>query len=294
MKKKLSICIISIMLVIISIFPNVTSYAKKENKIYFEDESASTFSTSTISQIKDLLKQTSDYIDMDIGVYVGSTFRDENSTESFTDEKIKKVFGKTDDAVLLYLDNEGQSPAYDFLRTRNNAKLYFTDKKNGDRIKSILENVEYHLPASPQTFDEGEGMQAIETFCRELEYYYKIGPESGAKYHNDIINKEIFVESGVIKIYSGILYDGLEKYLLIGILVGLVLGGASVAMIFARYKFKTSENTATYIKNGDFNLYLQEDCFIRKYITTRHIDTSSSESKGSSGGGSSGGGGSYR
>ncbi|MBQ9460879.1 MAG: hypothetical protein IJU51_03030, partial [Clostridia bacterium] len=117
----------------------------RDTRAFFKDE-AEILPDNAEREIWEKLQSTADYLNLNIAIFIGGNYRTDDETVNFTNECISALFGSSSDTVFIYLDFEGYSPAYDYIRTSNNADTIFTDTKRN----RILNTMYQKLPKSSE------------------------------------------------------------------------------------------------------------------------------------------------
>lgn len=270
-------------------------FYQSEN-VYLCDEAA-IFTDEDLEEIQKLLTRTARSTNMNIALFIGGVYRDDDLTERFTISALKAIFGNEPytNSIMLYLDFEGHSPSYDLIRTQHDANLYITGEEGEGRIGHILENMYQYLPKSGETVYRSKVKSAIEAFCSDVDTYIN---ESG------MIDKEYYYneELGVYRFnfYGTIVETTIRPYkyplffLVIGVMISYLTGFVSISVIQNKYKFRVAQDISAYTSENDIHKNIEQDIFISEHTTRTKIETSggggSSGGRGRGGGGGGGGG----
>lgn len=253
------------------------------------------FDESEEQALTQLIQSKAEQLDMNIYVFIAGAEqrrRSDYDTECFADDKYDEMFGEDTDGVFYFMDFSGRKPAYDYISTSGKAVLFYQS-----HIQDIFSNLNKVLPSSSHSdFKEYKDdiSQAVQIFLTGLERY--AGNTSGY-YYDTSSGKYFYYKNDKLMITKK---PPLQRRL-IPLAVALP-SGFVVAVIFyfvtkSKYKFKKSENPATYVSQEKTVFTLKNDIYIRTHTTKTKIETGSSG--GSGGGGHShsgghGGGGSHR
>ncbi|MBQ8725360.1 MAG: TPM domain-containing protein [Oscillospiraceae bacterium] len=247
------------------------------------------------AELTKAIRETAEYIDMNILIFVsGTTIYTESGTMDFAEQLCIDAYGYDADSIVLYMDLSGHddpsySP-YDFIYTRNRARFYYsgyTDLSDGGRIQTIFDEMNYYLPRCNE-----DVYSAAEVFLDNLNYFYDKGPDNSVRFfYVPDTGKYVTIESNGTLVHMDSKPINWGKAIMIGALIGLI---AAVIMFFgvkSHYKFKSRPSSLQYIPFDQVQYGPQSDVFIRQYQTRTKIESSSGGSSGGGGGSRSGGGG---
>ena len=122
---------------------DITSSVKttyRSSRAFFKDE-AEILPDNAEKEIWEKIQSTADYLNLNIAFFIGGNYRTDDETVNFTNECISALFGSSSDTVFIYLNFEGYSPAYDYIRTSNNADTIFTDTKRNRILNTMYQNL---------------------------------------------------------------------------------------------------------------------------------------------------------
>lgn len=111
------------------------------------------------------LQAVSENTNVKLAVFIGGNYRTDIETENFTYDCVAALFGTTADALFIYLDFEGQSPAYDYIRAFNGAERTYTEAKR----TAILNTMYRYLPKSTEPVYASSVQQALDSGLNEIE-----------------------------------------------------------------------------------------------------------------------------
>ncbi len=247
------------------------------------------------AELTEEIRETAEYIDMNILIFVsGTTIYTESGTMDFAEQLCIDAYGYDADSIVLYMDLSGHddpsySP-YDFIYTRNRARFYYsgyTDLSDGGRVQSIFDSMNPYLPRCNEDVYSAAG-----EFLDDLEFYYDCGPDRSVKYfYVPDTGKYVTIESDGTLVHKDSKPVNWGKAIMIGSIVGLI---AALIMFFgvkSHYKFKSRPSSLQYMPFDQVQYGPQSDVFIRQYQTRTKIESSSGGSRGGGGGGSRSGGG---
>ena len=265
----------------------------RSENAYFRDE-AEVFANDFIwSQLFDDIQKTADNIGMNIAVFIGGAYRDDNTTETFASKSSEYLFGKEGDvdSVFLYLDFEGRSTSYDYIDTFHDARLYFTDSD----IEDIIDDMYDYLPSSGSTVYKSDVNTAIKVFLDALESEKSYGANFEAYYYNEETKKYHYSFLGNIIESSIFPYRYFIIFLLTALVVGVICAVVSGARIRKKYKFREGESASVYTSNSRVSFRNVQDIYLGSHVTKQKIESGHGGGGGGGGGGGShGGGGGHR
>ncbi len=123
---------------------------------YFKDE-ADILTTSSEKSLWEKIQTVSAQLKINVAVFIGGNYRTDDETVTFTMNAISSVFGSYSDTLFIYLDFEGYSPAYDYIRASNNAEDIFNDTKRNKILNAMYQK----LPKSTEPVYEEDVRQGI-------------------------------------------------------------------------------------------------------------------------------------
>ncbi len=135
----------------------------RSDHAFFKDE-ADILTSASEDKLWEKVQATSDELNINIAVFIGGNYRTDDETVTFTTNSISYLFGSSSDTLFVYLDFEGYSPAYDYIRTSNNAENIFTETKRN----KILNVMYKKLPKSTEPVYEEPVQQAISDGLDEI------------------------------------------------------------------------------------------------------------------------------
>ncbi len=245
------------------------------------------FTESELEELDELVRETSEELELYICIYLSDIARGENSTNKFADEAYDELFGKDTDGVFYYMDLSEQYSPYDYISTAGKGMLLYDD-----HIDSMLNTIFNDLPASGEPIVDYEISTGINTICRVLKSYGSDEPSLFDYQYDSYTDKYIYMKDGKTVVSTS---PPLAIKLRNGT-ISLIIGAAIALIIFftakSHYKFKVSYNPRSYVSRKDSHFKRKEDLFIRAYTTKVRIE-SSSGGGGGGGGGHGGGGGSH-
>ena len=274
-------------------------YYYNENA-YFKDEARIFDDDSYYKKIEQMIKNTADEHNLNIGVFIGGLYRSDDDTVKFTQNSIKTLFNMDWDqnSVFLYLDFEGRSVSYDYICTCHDAKLYYTDSGLDNRVEDMIQNMYKYLPSSGSKIYKSKVKEAINSFIVDLAVYKKDGAVWDSYYYNEEKDCYRYVLFGNIIDQSFRPFKYWYVFLGIGILLGLIVGAFSNSMIRDKYKFRELQKASVYTSRNLIRFNEVRDQFIREHTTSVYIPPRNSSGGGGGsfggGGGSFGGGGGHR
>ncbi len=117
----------------------------RSDKAFFKDE-AELLSSAQERDLWEKLQSTADYLNVNLAVFIGGNYRTDEETVDFTIDCTAQLFGAYSDTLFVYIDFEGYSPAYDYVRAFNNADTIYPETKRN----KILNIMYQDLPASTE------------------------------------------------------------------------------------------------------------------------------------------------
>lgn len=298
-----------LLLLIFIIIAGISSFnvcAEANNSEYLKNcgvyDDFGILSENELQELDELIKSTSEKIDMYVAVYLSEINLTDPDTITYSENRYEEFFGENTDGLFFYMDLSGKQPAYDYISTSGMAALVYTDENNDgtdNRIDKMFDNIYTYLPSSGETVYASDIKQGIEEFCRQLEKYADKGVKSGYYCYDSIDDKYIYEKNGKAVVSEHKPMAAMLNFLPQGIGIGIIAGVIIFFIIKSTYRFKKGVNSSVYVSQDETNFTFSEDRFIRQYVTKTKIESSSSSggshhSGGSHGGGSHGGGGSHR
>ncbi|MDD6278989.1 MAG: hypothetical protein ACI4JE_08210 [Ruminococcus sp.] len=247
------------------------------------------FDDETEDELNEIIRETSEKLEIYIAVYLSGTARSDYDTDVFSDEEYDRIFGKDTDGALYYMDLSGQYSPYDRISRAGKAILLYS----ADTIEnSMLPIIFRDLPASGEEITPDQIERGIRTICSVMESYGSREPGALEYYHDTYTDKYIYYKNGETVITSSkppaLILMNLGISLFIGIIVAIICYFAGKS----HYKFKPSCNPSVYVSRDESKFTRREDIFIRAHTTKVKIE-SSGGGGGHGGGGHGGGGGSH-
>ncbi len=227
------------------------------------------------------IQASSEELRMNIYVYISDSYMSDYQTEIFADDTYDEMYGEDTDGIFYYLDLSGKSPAYDYISTSGKAVLLYQDK-----IDAIFNYLDNYLPASGQSYSEGDIYNAVSAFLSILRTYSDNTPKSSLKYYHDTSSGKYFYYTNGEYIVTKSKPPALWLIIItvcacIGSLTGFITYWAAKS----RYKFKSTTNPSVYISHNE-TLYTQRsDTLIRTYVHKHKIESSGGGGRGGGGGG---------
>ncbi len=140
--------------------------------VYFYDE-GTVLTDNAFQDTLDILEDTASQTEMYIGVWLGSRYRSEYSTENLCDDTYDEIFGTDTDGVFLYLDCSDSNDLYDYISTSGLGQFYYSNDSSYDRISAIFEEMDPYLVRGQEDLSG-----AIQVFCDNLIRYKDAGAPS--------------------------------------------------------------------------------------------------------------------
>lgn len=287
-------------------FPAVSAKTEdSSSNVYLCDE-GDFLSDAEFQAAMDELQEAADKSGMYVALWIGDSVIGNDSdadTIAFCDDTYEDLFGINTDGVFLYLDMSGAPSLFDYLSTSGKGQFYYTDSEDYNRVGTIIQEVEEHLPRGEEDLPA-----AIHSFCYNLEYYADQGVPTDKYYtYNKDTGKYLIMQDDQVqevselpKEYTATLSWG--TIIVIAIVIGLITGISSLLSIRKRYQFKTAGSMQNYLITNDVQYLQRTDRYLRTYTSRTKISSESSggggggggSSHSSSSGGSHGGGGGHR
>lgn len=287
-------------------FPSVSAKTEdSSSNVYLCDE-GDFLSEGEFQTAMEELQEAADKSGMYVALWIGDSVIGNDSdadTIAFCDDTYEDLFGINTDGVFLYLDMSGAPSLFDYLSTSGKGQFYYTDSEDYNRVGTIIQEVEEHLPRGQEDLPS-----AIHSFCHNLEFYADKGVPTDKYYtYNKDTGKYLIMQDDQVqevselpKEYTAILSWG--TIIVIAIVIGLITGISSLLSIRKRYQFKTAGSMQNYLITNDVQYLQRSDRYLRTYTSRTKISSESSggggggggSSHSSSSGGSHGGGGGHR
>ena len=270
-------------------------YYYKENS-YFSDEARVYGEGALCTDIRHQIQTTADTIGMNVAVFLGGAYRDDNDTKKFTKDSLIKLFGNEQDtnSVFLYLDFEGHKPSFDYICTQHDAKLYYSNGTAGlsNRVSTMVEDMYEHLPSSGSTIYRSSVTKAINVFLEDLvKYHQSYAPE--VCYFNEEKGVYRYNFLGTIIEQTFRPYKYAVIFLGLGLFLGIIIAICISSSIKRKYKFRETISASSYTSRNRKQFLRHEDIFVREHTTSHRIEHDSGGSGGGGGGGGYSGGGSF-
>ena len=240
------------------------------------------------AEVNTIIRETSDDIDMYIGVYIvgpETSFPSDSAVETYADDRYDALFNPQQsvdtDGVLLVINNSTQ---YDYLSTSGLGQLYYYNGEDDDRTWKILENITPYLK-------QEDYAGAVTSFCVQLSNYYERGVPKDKYAYDSHQGLYYFYKDGKLVSakrlpwWFGVnfqLYGGM------GLIVGVIAAFITYLVVLSKYRLVKGISPTNYISEQETHYHVREDHFLREHTSKSRI---SSDSGGRSGGGghSSGG-----
>ena len=243
--------------------------------------------------LNNLIRETSDKVDMYVAVYVmnGSGYDlSHDGCMRFADDKYDELFNPQSDVdtdgllLLLNMDMSG-GERYMYITTSGMGQLYYTNSVENDRISEMQDHLVGLLPRG-----NVDMKGAVSRFCSDAEQYYRKGIPRNYYVKDYSTGNYLYQKNGVL-VKSKTLPFFYSINFAKGGLVGLLLGGFTALIAFlcikSKYKFRKPLAASNYVSSRETTFYQRDDIFLRTHTSKTYIDRSS----GSGGGGGGGGGG---
>ena len=247
-------------------------------------------------ELTGIIRETAEYIDMNILVYVSGTAigGEDEDTQKYCEGLCKEFYDMEDDSIVLYMDLAGHGDTsyapYDYIYTRNRARFYYPgeeDNCDDDIVADIFSDMNPYLPRGNE-----DPYNAIQMFTNALEYYYSHGPSDLNYYYIKDTGKYVSMKSDGSLVHSDSRPKEWGKWILIGTVMSLIVTLITFFCIKSHYKFKSAPSSLEYLRRDNIKMGERSDIFIRKYqIRTKRSSSSGGGGGGGGGGTSSGGGG---
>jgi hypothetical protein len=236
------------------IVPSLLSPCKSDIA-FFKDE-AYVLTNAMANEIYAKISSLAESLDLKIAVYVGGNYRTDTETERYTYEAGKKLFGDSSDALFIYIDFEGYSPAYDYIRAFNMAQNVFTETKRN----KILNAMYKYLPKSTEPIYSEKVRKGILNGLSEIERMgYSLETVTSYSASSYYVDDADYVQNSKSDTFSEIkdFIKNIPSAAIIGFIAFIV-----VSMIFSsikrkvnNFKNKTSNYHNYYNDNGYNNSY---------------------------------------
>ena len=133
-----------------------SGHSYRSERAYFRDE-ADVLPSSVERDVWEQIQTVADHANLHLAVFLGGHYRTDAETETFTCDSTAALFGSSSDALFIYLDFEGHSPAYDYIRAFNRAETVYT----ASVIQTTLNTMYRYLPKSGETVEADDVRQAL-------------------------------------------------------------------------------------------------------------------------------------
>lgn len=175
-----------------------TFYDRRERAVLI-CESADRFSEAELQAMSDQLWETSEVLQMAIGVRIGETpLSSQETAREIAIADFQQEFPSVESGVWLYLDFSADVAAfdyevYDYLLTYGSAQLYYTNAPDNDRISEIFSQLNPTLQKGSE-----DGVQAVNQFCDALRGYHQAGIPDGYYVYDADTGQYLYEENGII------------------------------------------------------------------------------------------------
>ena len=245
----------------------------RTEKAYFKDE-AEVLTPEQRDSIWEKLQSASGSSKIRIAVFLGGNYRSDSETEDFTYDCSAAIFGANSDCLFIYLDFEGKSPAYDYVRSFNKAERIF-DANARDKILQAMYD---YLPESGKPIYSDDVNKALISGINTVSNQYGLStdrPSGSVSSRSDKYDEIDF--SFLMKLLPLISTVPLFVYFIIGGIIVLIL-------IFAiLHSVKNSSYNGSSYYDGDSYYDRGRSYRSRSYRSSpRHRSSSSSRSHHSS------------
>lgn len=247
-------------------------------------------------ELTGIIRETAEYIDMNILVFVSGTpiGGPDEDTQMYCEGLCKEFYDMDDDSIVLYMDLAGHGDTsyapYDYIYTRNRARFYYPGEEDDcdeDIVAGIFSDMNPYLPRGNE-----DPYTAIKVFTEDLEYFYSYGPSDLNYYYIKDTGKYVSMKSDGSLVHSDSRPKNWGKSIIIGAVLSLIATLITFFCIKSHYKFKSAPSSLEYLRRDNIKMGERSDIFIRKYqIRTKKASSSSGGGGGGGGGTSSGGGG---
>lgn len=133
-----------------------TGNVHRTDNAYFKDE-ADVLPSSVEGSVWEMVQETANNSNLCLAVFLGGNYRTDNETEDFTYDGAAAIFGSKSDILFIYLDFEGRSPAYDYVRAFNRAESLYTNTKTQQTLNTMYR----YLPKSGEPIYADDVKQAL-------------------------------------------------------------------------------------------------------------------------------------
>lgn len=245
----------------------------------------------------------SEEIDMYIAVYIygpETYFSSDWEVTTTADDNYDALFNPQadvdTDGVLLIINN---STKYDYISTSGMGQLYYYNGAADNRVQYMFDSMRPYLESE-------DYVGAVGDYLENLDWFYETGIPKNAYTYNESTGMYHYSHKGELKEAKSLpFWFGKSMLMLVGLPIGIGLLAALIAYfsISISYKRRIPLSPTNYISRKDTRFTVQQDMFLRKYVTKQHIDRDGGGGGGGGGGGSShsssgghshGGGGSHR
>ena len=142
----------------------------RSEKAYFKDE-AEVLTKAQEKSIWERIQAAADTMDIKIAFFIGGNYRTDPETEAFTYNCASAVFGVNSDSLFIYIDFEGYSPAYDYVRALNKAQNVFTETARNKILQAMYQS----LPQSSEPVYSDNVNRALLQGIDEVSIQYRSG-----------------------------------------------------------------------------------------------------------------------
>lgn len=295
---KLTIAVLMCIMVLPMFIPEISASAKEFYKgwdgntsLSGLDDNCDMFSASEEEELTELIQQYSAQLKMNIYIFLaGKDYinKGDYQTECFADDRYDERFGEDTDGVYFYMDYSGKVPNYHYISTSGKAVLTYQKY-----MQSIFSHMKMYMPKSSTDYSEykEEIRISIEEFLKVFARYSDDSRISPFDYYYDSDSKPpkyfyYFLGKHHITNTKPIIMR--LKYLLGGIMAGLIVSLISYFKVKKSYKFKGAANSNVYLSKESTQFMQKDDVFLREHTKRRRIDTDSGRSGGGGGGGGGG------
>lgn len=162
-------------------------------------EDPSRFTETDLQTMSDTLQETSETLQMAVGVRIGETsLSGQEAAREIAISDFQQEFAAAESGVWLYLDfsanaAESDYEVYDYLLTYGSAQLYYTNAPDNDRVSEIFSQLNPMLQKGSE-----DGVQAVNQFCDALLDYHQAGIPDGYYVYDADAGQYLYEENNVI------------------------------------------------------------------------------------------------
>ncbi len=287
-KRMLQLCLKTVLVLCCILCASVTVSATRPLedtipacKLYDEDQF---FSPEDQDMINDMIRETSDEIDMYVAVCVldeNGVFYSDDSSQAYAEDLYDKLFnipyGKETDGVMLLLN---MPTRYIYISTCGLGELYYYNGVEDNRVDALWQNMVDYMRSS-------DYVGAVQRFCSDLKNYKDMGMPKNTYTFNSNTGKYAYAYKGEL-VFADKLPMGFGiNWALWGSIAGaafLVTILVTVLVVRNRYRLVKSLDASNYISYKDTRYHVKDDIFIRKHVNKTYINPD----RGSGGGGGGG------